>query len=109
MEVIDKSNAFPLVDHGRNLAAGLARSQHTKQRLHEYVTALAEQKKFSGSVLVSKVGEVLLGQVYGMANYEFDFPNTDQTKLRIVAVIPISAPFLASLRQKIVTKYCLIH
>lgn len=62
--------------HNRNL----------KKNLDFYVQTLAEQKKFSGSVLVAKDREILLNKGYGMANYEHDVANTPHTKFRLGSI-----------------------
>lgn len=46
----------------------------------------AEQKRFSGAVLVAKNGQVLLSKGYGMANFEHDVPNTPHTKFRLASI-----------------------
>jgi len=44
---------------------------------------LAQQNRFSGSVLIAQNGEVLVADGYGMADQEKKIPNTPQTKFRI--------------------------
>ena len=61
-------------------------SRNLKRDLNSYVQTLAEQKKFSGSVLVAKDGEILLNKGYGMANYEHDVANTPHTKFRLASI-----------------------
>lgn len=51
----------------------------TAGKLDEYLTALANAGRFSGSVLVARGDTVLLSKGYGMADYEFSVPNTPQT------------------------------
>lgn len=51
----------------------------TAQELDEYMTALTDAGRFSGTVLVAKGDTVLLSKGYGMADYEFMVPNTPQT------------------------------
>lgn len=53
------------------------------KKLEEYLQICLRTENFSGSVLVAKDGEILLDKGYGMANYEFDIPNTSFTKFRI--------------------------
>lgn len=62
--------------HGRNL----------RPELDAYLNELSEQKRFSGSVLVAKDGQILLSKGYGMANYEHDVPNMPQTKFRLASI-----------------------
>jgi len=49
------------------------------ENLDEYMTVLTDADRFSGTVLIARVGNVLLSKGYGMANYEFSVPNTPQT------------------------------
>ena len=66
------------------LSAQNAASTGTK--LDEYVTELASAQRFSGSVLVARDGHVVLVKGYGMANYEWDIPNTPSTKFRLGSI-----------------------
>lgn len=52
-------------------------------KLDEYMSALASAQRFSGAVLVARGGSVVLSKGYGMANYEWDVPNTPWTKFRL--------------------------
>lgn len=52
-------------------------------RLDQYLTEQAARQRFSGAALVARAGRVILSRGYGMANYEFDVPNTPQTKFRL--------------------------
>lgn len=54
--------------------------------LHEYMDTLGRKNHFNGSVLVSYKGEVLLKSGYGMANFEYEIPNTSKTKFRIGSI-----------------------
>jgi CubicO group peptidase (beta-lactamase class C family) len=47
--------------------------------LNEY---FKKQKKFSGSVLLSKNNEIIFNESYGYANKEKGIKNTPQTKFR---------------------------
>jgi CubicO group peptidase (beta-lactamase class C family) len=49
------------------------------QKLDEYMIALTEAGRFSGTVLVARNDTMLLSKGYGMANYEFAVPNTPKT------------------------------
>lgn len=49
----------------------------------EYFTLLTNQKKFSGSLLITRNGETVISKAYGMANYEYNIPNTPYTIFRI--------------------------
>ena len=49
------------------------------KNLDEYMTALTDAGRFSGTVLVTRNGTVLLSKGYGIANYEFSVPSSTQT------------------------------
>ena len=55
-------------------------------QIDDYLTALVEQERFMGSILVAREGKVLISKGYGMANLELDVPNTPQTKFRLASV-----------------------
>lgn len=55
-------------------------------RIDAFLTNLADQDIFSGAVLVARDGEVLVSDGYGMANQDWDIPNTAETKFRIGSV-----------------------
>jgi len=52
-------------------------------KVETYVAAQMKINQFSGAVLVAKDGTVLFSKGYGLANREFDLPNTPQTKFRL--------------------------
>src|SRR5262245_35428319 len=54
-------------------------------KLDEYLSAAAKQG-FTGSALVAKDGKALFSKGYGMANAEWDIPNTAQTKFRLGSI-----------------------
>src|SRR5262245_9490260 len=54
-------------------------------KLDEYMNAAAKQG-FTGSALVAKDGKVVFSKGYGMANAEWDIPNTTQTKFRLGSI-----------------------
>lgn len=47
---------------------------------------LTEAESFTGAVLVSRNGEVLLSRGYGLADRDKNFPNTPQTKYRLGSI-----------------------
>ncbi len=61
-------------------------AQYIESKVDEYIGAYLKMRKFSGSVLIARDGEILLKKGYGMANYEHDVPNTPQTKFRLGSV-----------------------
>jgi CubicO group peptidase (beta-lactamase class C family) len=55
-------------------------------KIAAYVKAQQEVNKFSGAVLVAKEGKVLFRQGCGLANQDFDLPNTPDTKFRLGSI-----------------------
>ena len=45
-----------------------------------------QKNMFCGSVMVSKKGKMLLNKGYGMANYNYDVPNSNLTKFKLASV-----------------------
>ena len=56
------------------------------QELDKFMQAHTNIKGFSGSVLVMKQNKVLLKKAYGMADREWNIPNTTDTKFRIGSI-----------------------
>jgi CubicO group peptidase (beta-lactamase class C family) len=54
-------------------------------KLDEYMSATAKLG-FTGSVLAARDGKVIFSKGYGMANAEWDIPNTPQTKFRLGSI-----------------------
>lgn len=54
--------------------------------LAKYMQAQVEINNFSGAVLVSKNGRVLLEKAYGLADYEWNIKNTIDTKFQLASV-----------------------
>ncbi len=54
-------------------------------KFDEYLSAAAKQG-FTGSALVARDGKVIFSKGYGMANAEWDIPNTPQTKFRLGSI-----------------------
>jgi CubicO group peptidase (beta-lactamase class C family) len=75
--------------------------QKIVQRLDTYMQALTGLNRFSGSVVVAKGNTVLLNKGYGLANHEFDVPNTPQTRFRICSITKmITATAIMQLQEK---------
>lgn len=55
-------------------------------RMDQVVRASADAGGFAGAVLVARDGEILLDRGYGMANREWNTPNTGDTKFRLASV-----------------------
>jgi CubicO group peptidase (beta-lactamase class C family) len=62
-----------------------ARAQEAASKFDEYLSAAVKQG-FTGSALVAKDGKVIFSKGYGMANDEWDIPNTPQTKFRLGSI-----------------------
>ena len=54
--------------------------------LHALCRATAETGLFSGTVLVAEKGKVIYKEAFGLANREWDIPNTTDTKFRLASV-----------------------
>lgn len=68
---------FPILIFGqKNVATNLAK----------YMQAQVEVNNFSGTVLVTKNGSVLLKKAYGLADYEWNIKNTVDTKFQLASV-----------------------
>ena len=52
-------------------------------RVDEYMRAQEKLKQFSGSVLLARGGVPVVSKGYGMANAEWEIPNTPRTRFRI--------------------------
>lgn len=64
-------------------------SPNTRQivrAMEEYMNASVKAHRFSGSVLVARDGSPIFKKSYGMANYEWNIPNTSDTAFRIASV-----------------------
>jgi CubicO group peptidase (beta-lactamase class C family) len=51
-----------------------------------YLSDLAQEQAFTGSVLVARDGEILLSEGYGLADRERNIPNTPDTRFRLGSV-----------------------
>jgi CubicO group peptidase (beta-lactamase class C family) len=81
------------------LAVGLLSAQsETTAQLDSVARAYAKERGFMGSILVARGGDVLLEEGYGMANLEWDVPNTRDTKFRLGS---ITKQFTATLVLKL--------
>src|SRR5688500_16563017 len=67
------------------LLAGEVVGQDLTRQFDEYLSALAGSG-FTGAALVARGGKVTFAKGYGLANEEFDIPNTPQTKFRIASI-----------------------
>jgi len=70
--------ALLLITHGA--------AQDLGPKIDEYLSAVVKQGRFNGSVLVARDGKVILSKGYGLANLEWELPNTPQTKFRLGSI-----------------------
>lgn len=61
------------------------------QELQEYMELYVQEWPFSGGILIAREGEVLFTDSYGMANREFEIPNTIKTRFPIAS---LTKPFI---------------
>jgi len=61
-------------------------AQDLAPKFDQYLSALASQGRFGGSVLVARDGRVIFTKGYGLANAEWDVPNRPQTKFRLGSI-----------------------
>ncbi|GAA4974169.1 serine hydrolase [Algibacter aquimarinus] len=61
-------------------------SQSKVDKINELISKYAEYGKFNGSALVANNGKVIYKKGFGMANMEWDIPNTSDTKHRLGSV-----------------------
>ena len=62
------------------------RAQINTQAIDEYLTSMNKTDKFSGSVLVAINDSIVFNRGYGYANYEWNEPNTSDTKFNIGSI-----------------------
>ena len=65
------------------LLPSVVHPQDKAAQIDEIMTAYHQNRQFNGSVLVAEHGDVLFKGGYGLANMEWDIPNTADTKHRI--------------------------
>lgn len=61
-------------------------SEQIVSKVNEYMDAAQRIDRFSGSILVARDGKPIVSKGYGMANYEWDIPNSPQTEFRLGSV-----------------------
>jgi len=52
----------------------------------QFVQAFVDQKRFQGAALLAREGKPISRKSYGMANLEWDIPNTPDTKFRLGSI-----------------------
>jgi len=71
---------------GRTPANGHRDDAALSQKVDAYLRPYLDLNGFSGSILIAKGGRILLSKGYGLANYEWNVPNTPQTKFHLGSV-----------------------
>ena len=73
---------FSVILFSGTVAYGQTKAEQIDELLKEYLA----YSKFNGSALVAKDGKVIFKKGYGMANMEWDIPNSPNTKHRLGSV-----------------------
>src|ERR1035437_3877587 len=68
------------------LAAATLHSQDIATRAHAYMNSIVKTHQFNGTVLLARDGKVIFKKGYGMANFEWEIPNTPSTKFRLGSI-----------------------
>lgn len=63
-----------------------ASSAQTPDRFHQVVQPYADAQMFMGSVLVAKDGKIIFSKGYGMADLEWNVPNSSTTRFNIASM-----------------------
>ena len=66
--------------------ATISKAQEFASKAEEYLNAQFKRGHFMGSVLVARDGKILFEKGYGLANAEWNVPNTPQTKFRLGSI-----------------------
>ena len=67
------------------LFTAVAASAQDTARMDQVIQSHVSAGTFMGTVLVARDGAVIVDKAYGMANVEWDVPNTTVTKFRLEA------------------------
>jgi len=62
------------------------KGEDIKNKVDQYIKAYVKMNQFSGSILIARNGNIIINKGYGMANWEYDIPNTPETKFRIASL-----------------------
>ena len=72
-----------------------------RNRIEAYLAPFVDSGNFTGAVLISRHGKVLLRQAYGLANYELGVPNSPRMRFHIASVSkPFTAAAILQLQEK---------
>lgn len=73
-------------------------SHPTSEEFAEVVEAYVEKRRFAGTVLIARDGEIVFEGAYGYADIEWGIPNATDARYRIGS---LSKPFLATLVMRL--------
>ncbi len=68
------------------MGSALAFAQSHADKIDALMKKYTEYGQFNGSMLVAEKGEVILKKGYGYANFEWDIPNSPDTKFRLGSI-----------------------
>lgn len=77
---------FLFISQSISAQKGTPSDREINKNVDEYMKAAVEFERFSGSILIARNGKPIVSKGYGMANVEFDAPNTPQTVFRLASV-----------------------
>ncbi|KAA9357139.1 serine hydrolase [Larkinella humicola] len=69
-------------------------AQKKAEKIEELMRQYVENRQFNGTVLVAENGKVIMKKGYGLANMEWNIPNTPDTKFRLGSVTKQFTAFL---------------
>jgi D-alanyl-D-alanine carboxypeptidase len=82
-------------------APGSLSAAELTRRIDEYAAASARVNDFSGTILLARDGAPLFLKSYGLANREWQVPNTPDTKFRIGSITkPFTSMLVMQLREQ---------
>ena len=73
----------------------LALAQDFPTTADAYVQSWTRDGQFRGAILVAKDGQPIFRKGYGLANSEWDIPNSPETKFRLVPRPPEMVPLVS--------------
>ena len=68
------------------LLGAASHAQEIPAQADAFIQAFPNEQRFQGSVLLARDGNVLFRKSYGMANADWDIPNTPDTKFRLGSI-----------------------
>jgi len=86
IEVLAASTAGTFASTADQASLPSSAEQTLTQRANSFMIGVQRAENFSGVVLIARNGKVLFARPYGMANIEFDVPNTLDTKFRLASI-----------------------